>query len=82
MGIRKLNPTTPGQRLRSVNDFSEITTNKPEKSLLVKLDKKSGRNNTGRITCHHKGGGHKRAYRIIDFKRDKFGVPGVVKTIE
>lgn len=82
MGIRKLNPTTPGQRTMTVNDFSEITTDKPEKSLIVKLKKKAGRNNKGRITCHHKGGGHKRAYRIIDFKRNKHNVQGVVKTIE
>lgn len=82
MGIRKLNPTTPGQRLMTMNDFSELTTNKPEKSLLEKSSKTSGRNNEGKITCQHKGGGHKRAYRKIDFKRNKFGVPAVVKTVE
>ena len=82
MGIRKLNPTSPGQRGMTKSDFAEITTSTPEKSLLRPLRKKAGRNNTGRITCRHKGGGHKQAYRVIDFKRDKFGVPGVVKTIE
>ncbi|MDD3420388.1 MAG: 50S ribosomal protein L2 [Candidatus Gastranaerophilales bacterium] len=82
MGIRKINPTSPGQRGMSVNDFSEITTSTPEKSLLRAKKQKSGRNNTGRITCRHKGGGHKKAYRLIDFKRDKVGVPATVKTIE
>ena len=82
MGIRKINPTSPGQRGMSVNDFSEITTSTPEKSLLRAKKQKSGRNNTGRITCRHKGGGHKKAYRVIDFKRDKVGVPATVKTIE
>jgi len=82
MGIRKLNPTTPGRRLMTTSDFNEITTDKPEKSLLVKLKRKAGRNNSGKITCHHKGGGHKRAYRKVDFKRDKHGVPGIVKTVE
>jgi large subunit ribosomal protein L2 len=82
MGIRKINPTSPGQRGMSVNDFSEITTSTPEKSLLRAKKQKSGRNNTGRITCRHKGGGHKKAYRVIDFKREKVGVPATVKTIE
>lgn len=82
MGIRKLNPTSPGQRGMTQCDFTEITTDKPEKSLLVKLNKTAGRNNTGRITCQHKGGGHKRAYRVIDFKRNKLNVPGTVKTVE
>lgn len=82
MGIRKINPTSPGQRGMTKSDYSEITTSTPEKSLLKSLRKKSGRNNTGRITCRHKGGGHKKAYRIIDFKRDKFGIPAVVKTVE
>ena len=82
MTIRKINPTSPGQRGMTKSDFAEITTNKPEKSLLKSLSGKAGRNNTGRITCRHKGGGHKKAYRVIDFKRDKFGIPGVVKTIE
>lgn len=82
MGIRKLNPTSPGQRGMTKSDFAEITTSTPEKSLLMPLRRKAGRNNTGRITCRHKGGGHKKAYRIIDFKREKFGVPATVKTIE
>ena len=82
MGIRKINPTSPGQRGMTKSDFAEVTTSTPEKSLLKPMRKKAGRNNTGRITCRHKGGGHKQAYRVIDFKRDKFGVPGVVKTIE
>ena len=82
MGIRKINPTSPGQRGMTKSDFAEVTTSTPEKSLLKPMRKKAGRNNTGRITCRHKGGGHKQAYRVIDFKRDKFGVPGTVKTIE
>ncbi|MDD3237076.1 MAG: 50S ribosomal protein L2 [Candidatus Gastranaerophilales bacterium] len=82
MGIRKINPTSPGQRGMTKSDYAEITTSTPEKSLLMPIRKKAGRNNTGRITCRHKGGGHKQAYRIIDFKRNKFGVEGVVKTIE
>lgn len=82
MGIRKINPTSPGQRGMSVNDFADITTDTPEKSLLQPIKKKAGRNNTGRITCRHKGGGHKQAYRIIDFKRNKIGIPATVKTIE
>lgn len=82
MAIRKINPTSPGQRGMTRSDYQEITTDTPEKSLLKPLKKKSGRNNTGRITCRHKGGGQKRAYRIIDFKREKFGVPATVKTIE
>ena len=82
MGTRKINPTSPGQRGMIKSDYSEVTTSTPEKSLLKPIKKTAGRNNTGRITCRHKGGGHKQAYRVIDFKRDKVGVPGVVKTIE
>ena len=82
MAIRKINPTSPGQRGMSKCDFSELTTSTPEKSLTTKLKKTSGRNNTGRITCRHKGGGVRKSYRIIDFKRDKFGIPGTVKTVE
>lgn len=82
MAIRKINPTSPGQRGMTRSDYQEITTDTPEKSLLKPLKKKSGRNNTGRITCRHKGGGHKRSYRIVDFKREKFGVPATVKTVE
>jgi len=82
MGIRKINPTSPGQRGMSRFDFAEITTDKPEKSLLEPMNRKAGRNNNGRITCRHKGQGHKRQYRVVDFKRNKLDVPGVVKTIE
>ena len=82
MGVRNLKPVTPGSRFASRSDFSEITTNKSEKSLTVALRKKGGRNNTGRITVRRRGGGHKRRYRIIDYKRDKFGINGKVATIE
>ena len=83
MGIRKYKPTTPGRRGASVADFAEITRSKPEKSLLRPLHKTGGRNNTGRITTRHKGGGHKRQYRLIDFRRwDKDGVPAKVAHIE
>ena len=82
MGTRKINPTSPGQRGMIKSDYSEITTSTPEKSLLQPIRKTAGRNNTGRITCRHKGGGHKQAYRVIDYKREKFGIEGTVKTIE
>ena len=83
MGIRKYKPTTPGRRGASVADFVEITRNRPEKSLVRPLRKTGGRNSSGRITARHKGGGHKRAYRIIDFRRaDKDGVPARVAHIE
>ena len=82
MGTRKINPTSPGQRGMIKSDYSEITTSTPEKSLLQPIRKTAGRNNTGRITCRHKGGGHKQAYRVIDYKREKFGIQGEVKTIE
>lgn len=82
MAIKKYKPTTNATRNRSVLDFSEITTTEPEKSLLRPLTKRAGRNNQGRITSRHKGGGHKRQYRVIDFKRDKDGIPGRVATIE
>ena len=82
MGIRKINPTSPGQRGMMKSDYAELTASTPEKSLLRPMRKKAGRNNTGRITCRHKGGGHKQAYRVIDFKREKFGIPAVVQTIE
>ena len=82
MATRKINPTSPGQRGMIKSDYQEITTSTPEKSLLMKIAKTSGRNNTGRITCRHKGGGVKQSYRIIDFKREKFGIPATVKTIE
>ena len=82
MATRKINPTSPGQRGMTRQDFSEVTTSTPEKSLVKSLTKTGGRNNTGRITTRHIGGGHKRAYRVIDFKRDKMGVPGTIMTIE
>ncbi|HET7522234.1 MAG TPA: 50S ribosomal protein L2 [Bacillales bacterium] len=82
MAIRKYKPTSNGRRGMSVSDFSEITTDQPEKSLLKPLPKKGGRNNQGRMTVRHQGGGHKRQYRVIDFKRNKDGIPGRVATIE
>ncbi|GGA53713.1 50S ribosomal protein L2 [Kroppenstedtia guangzhouensis] len=82
MGIKHFKPTSPGRRQMTVSTFEEITTDKPEKSLTVPLVKKAGRNNQGRITTRHHGGGHKRKYRIIDFKRNKDGVPGKVATVE
>ena len=82
MSVRKLKPITPGQRFRIVNEFDSITKSKPEKSLLVPLKRTGGRNNTGKMTMRYKGGGHKRKYRIIDFKRDKFGIPAEVMSIE
>ena len=82
MALKKFKPNTPGLRQRSVLVRSEITAQKPEKSLTVSLNKKAGRDTFGRISVRRRGGGHKRAYRIIDFKRDKYGVPGIVKTIE
>ena len=82
MAVRVYKPTSPARRHMSVNSFEEITTNKPEKSLLAPLKKHSGRNNQGKITVRHHGGRQKRKYRIIDFKRDKFDVPAKVATIE
>jgi len=82
MGIRLLKPITPGTRFYSVSTFEEITAEKPYKPLTVSLKKTGGRNNTGRITSRHRGGGHKRRYRIIDFKRDKENIPAVVQSIE
>lgn len=83
MGIRKYKPTTPGRRGSSVADFLEITRSTPEKSLVRPLTKSGGRNNLGRVTSRHRGGGHKRAYRVIDFRRhDKDGVPAKVAHIE
>ena len=83
MAIRKYKPTTPGRRGSSVADFVEVTRSTPEKSLVRPLPKKGGRNNQGRITTRHQGGGHKRAYRVIDFRRyDKDGVPAKVAHIE
>lgn len=82
MALKAYRPTSPGQRGMVGADFSEITKKKPEKSLLLPLKKKAGRSNQGRITVRHRGGGAKRRLRIIDFKRDKFGVPGKVASIE
>lgn len=82
MGIKKYKPTSPGRRHMTSSTFEEVTTAKPEKSLLGPLKKSGGRNNNGRITKRHTGGGHKRKYRIIDFKRDKREIPGTVATVE
>ena len=82
MSVRKLKPITPAQRFRVVNGFDAITTDKPEKSLLAPKKRSGGRNSQGKMTMRYKGGGHKRRYRIIDFKRDKQGVPATVATIE
>ena len=82
MGIKKYNPTTPGLRGMTVSTFEEITCTEPEKSLTVTLKKHSGRNSRGKITVRHRGGGYRPKYRIIDFKRDKDGIPGTVATIE
>lgn len=82
MAIRKYKPTSPGRRFMSVSTFEEITTNVPERSLLEPLAKRAGRNHQGKITTRHRGGGHKRQYRVIDFKRNKDGIPGRVATIE
>lgn len=82
MAIRKFKPNTPGTRYRSVSTFEEVTKTTPEKNLTVSLKKSGGRNNKGRITSRHRGGGHKRKYRIIDFKRNKHGIPAKVFSIE
>ena len=82
MGIKKINPLTPGQRFKVVTTFDDVTTSKPEKSLIKVKTRSGGRNNDGRMTMRYTGGGHKKKYRVIDFKRDKFGVPALVKTIE
>lgn len=82
MGVRKLKPITPGQRHKVASDFSEITKSTPEKSLLATKKKTGGRNSQGKMTMRHIGGGHKKKYRIIDYKRDKFGVPATVNAIE
>jgi len=82
MGIKKYKPTTPSMRWTKLSDFSEITKQKPEKSLVEPLKKTGGRNNYGRVTVRHRGGGHKRLYRVIDFKRNKFDIPGKVVAFE
>jgi large subunit ribosomal protein L2 len=82
MGIRSYRPYTPGTRERTVSEFSEITRSEPEKSLTVSVSRPKGRNNRGVITCRHRGGGHKRLYRIIDFRRNKLNVPAKVASVE
>tara|TARA_E500000331_G_scaffold354641_1_gene408167 strand:- start:732 stop:1556 length:825 start_codon:yes stop_codon:yes gene_type:complete len=82
MSVRKLKPITPAQRFRVVNGFDAVTTQKPEKSLLAPVKSTGGRNNNGKMTVRHRGGGHKRRYRIIDFKRDKFDTTSEVLSIE
>ena len=82
MGIRSFRPYTPGTRERVVSDFSEITRTKPEKSLVKHVHRAKGRNNRGVITCRHRGGGHKRLYRIVDFRRNKHGIPAEVLSVE
>ena len=82
MALKKLRPTTPGQRFRVAPAFDEITASTPEKSLLAPIKKSGGRNDSGKMTMRYTGGGHKKKYRVIDFKRTKFGVPATVKTIE
>ena len=82
MAIKKVKPTSPGRRFQTYSTFEEITTTTPEKSLLRPLKKTGGRNAHGRVTARHRGGGHKRHYRVIDFKRDKTGIPARVATIE
>lgn len=82
MGVKQYKPTSPGRRFQTVSDFAEITTNEPEKSLLAPLSKKAGRNCYGRITTRHQGGGHKRRYRVIDFKRTKDDIPAKVASVE
>ncbi|MFA9565575.1 MAG: 50S ribosomal protein L2, partial [Acidimicrobiales bacterium] len=81
MGVKKLKPTSPGRRFQTVSDFETITKSKPEKSLLAKQKRSSGRNSYGRITSRHRGGGHKRRYRVIDFRRAKDGIPAKVAAV-
>ena len=82
MPVRKLKPNTPGQRHKVARSFDEVTSSKPEKSLLVKQKRTGGRNDRGKMTIRHVGGGHKQRYRIIDFKRNKFDIPAKVASIE
>ncbi len=82
MAVKKRKPTSPGRRFQTVSDFTELTTDKPEKSLIAKKGKTGGRNSYGRVTSRHRGGGHKQRYRVIDFRRDKDGVPARVASIE
>ncbi|HJQ76423.1 MAG TPA: 50S ribosomal protein L2 [Acidimicrobiia bacterium] len=82
MAVKKRKPTSPGRRFQTVSDFAEITESKPEKSLIAKKSKTGGRNTNGRVTSRHRGGGHKQRYRVIDFKRDKDGIPARVASIQ
>lgn len=82
MAVKKVKPTSPGRRFQTYSTYSEITRSEPEQSLLRKLKKTGGRNSNGRITARHRGGGHRRHYRVIDFKRDKIGIPAKVASIE
>ncbi len=82
MALKSFKPNTPGQRFKTVNSFAEVTESKPEKSLLEPLSKSGGRNNKGRVTSRRRGGGHKRAYRVVDFKRNKFDIPAKVASIQ
>lgn len=82
MGLKKFNPITPGTRFKVADNFADVTSSTPEKSLLVKAKKSGGRNHSGKMTMRYIGGGHKQRYRLIDFRRDKHGVPATVKTIE
>lgn len=82
MGVKKLKPTTPGQRHKIVNEYTTVTASTPEKSLLDNKKRSGGRNNSGKMTMRYLGGGHKKKYRVVDFKREKFGIPATVKTIE
>ncbi|WP_373499142.1 50S ribosomal protein L2 [Desulfococcus sp.] len=82
MAVKRIKPTSPGRRFQEYSTFEDVTRNEPEKSLIRVLKKKGGRNNNGRITCRHRGGGHRRHYRVIDFKRDKIGIPAKVAAIE
>ena len=82
MSLKKFKPTSPGQRHKLVSDYSEVTTSRPEKSLTKGAGKSGGRNNSGKMTMRYIGGGHKRKYRVIDFKRNKHDIPAKVHTIE
>ncbi len=82
MGVKKFNPTSDGTRFKTVSDFAEVTRGRPERKLVQRLLRKGGRNNTGRITVRHHGGGHKRRYRLVDYRRDTLNVPGRVASVE
>src|SRR5215510_15685006 len=82
MAVRKLRPITPSQRHMIVDSYDDITASTPEKSLLEPIKRSGGRNNTGKMTMRYIGGGHKKRYRLVDFKRDKHGIEGIVQTVE